>query len=62
MDQATANSDTGESFNNPERLGENNGSANSNKEERKGAEEAEMKTDEITLTVDQEDGQEDGGR
>ena len=57
MDQPTANSHTVQSFDNPMVLSENNGIANANKEERKATDETEMKTDEITLTVDQEDGQ-----
>ena len=57
MDQPTVNSHTVQSFDNPVVLSENNGSANANKEERKATDETEMKTDEIILTVDQEDGQ-----
>ena len=62
MDQPTANSHTVQSFDNPVVLSENNGIANANKEERKATDETEMKTDEITLTVDQEDGQKPEGR
>lgn len=62
MDQATANSDSDQSLDNPGYLGESNGSGVREKEQTQSGDEIEMKVDEISLTVDQEDGQEPAGR
>ena len=62
MDQATANCDSDQSLDNPGYIGESNGGAVREKEETQSGGEIEMKVDEITLTVDQEDGQEPAGR
>ena len=53
-----ANSDTIESYNNAASVGKNEGSINTDKDETKRQEGGKMKTDEINLTVDNEDGSE----
>ncbi|CAB3992398.1 Voltage-gated hydrogen channel 1 [Paramuricea clavata] len=53
-----ANSDTIESYDNAASVGKNEGSINTDKDETKQQEGSKMKTDEINLTVDNEDGSE----
>ncbi len=57
-----ANSDSINSHGNAEYVGKNDGSINTDKDETKQQQENKMKTDEINLTVDQEDEQESNRR